>query len=576
VKTTLHGGDLAAAVLRAEGVTCVFGLSGGHVAPIFDGLLTAGIRLIDTRHEEAAVMMAEGWARYTGRPGVAVVTAGPGVVNAFPGVAVAWQTRAPVVVIAGRASIARRDLGAMQDVDQVELMRPVTKWARTVLRTERIPDYLGAAFRQAVSGRPGPVFLDIPEDVVSREVAAADLSPRIHSATIEETSAGKAELPRESQDYRSSARPGADRDDVRRAAELIAGSKRPVIVAGSGVWWSGACADLVAFAERTGIPVYTRTMARGAVPDDHPLGAGFFPAGLMQADLALILGTRYDWTIGYGRPPLFPPDLKVIQVDIEPEEIGRNRRADVGLPGDVKVVLRQLQDALAELGDPRADPAWAAALKEMRESFRQMLGAGAGAGTGGSSGPIHPALLVQEVRANLPRETAIVLDGGDIAGFAMTTMDAYGPGSCTWVGGFGHLGVGIPYAIAAKLAQPERPVVVLTGDGSFGLGAMEFDTAVRHMVPIVSVIANDTAWGQVRHGQEAAFGPDRTPGTGLGWRSYEKVVQALGGYGECVERLDEVGPALRRAFASGLPACLNVPTDPTAVFRGMTAMWPIT
>ncbi len=589
LKATLHGGDLVAKVLKTEGVTCVFGLSGGHVSTIFDGLLTEGIRLIDTRHEEAAVMMAEGWARYTGRPGVAVVTAGPGVVNSFPGVAIAYQTRAPVVVIGGRASIARRDLGAMQDVDQVEIMRPVTKWARTVLRTERIPDYLGTAFRQATSGRPGPVFLDIPEDVCGGWIAAESLSPRIHSATIQETSAGKAELPESPEDHRSTGRPGADWEEVRRAAKLVAEAKRPVIVAGSGVWWSGACEDLVAFAERTGVPVYTRTMARGAVPDDHPLGAGFFPAGLMQADLVLILGTRYDWTIGFGRPPLFGPDLKVIQVDIEPEEIGRNRRADVGLPADVKVVLRQLGWALEQLGNPKADPAWAATLKEMRESFKRMLGAGTGAGTGAGEsgrqtgaevtnggGPIHPALLVQEVRARLPREAAIILDGGDIAGFAMTTMDAYGPGSCTWVGGFGHLGVGIPYAVAAKLAQPERPVAVITGDGSFGLGAMEFDTAVRHGVPIVCVIGNDTAWGQVRHGQEATFGPDRTPGTGLGWRSYEKVVTALGGYGERVDRLDQVGPALKRAFAYGLPACINVPTDPSAVFRGMTAMWPIT
>jgi len=571
---SVHGGDLVAKVLKTEGVTHVFGLSGGHVAPIFDGLLTEGIRIVDTRHEEAAVMMAEGWARYTGRPGVAVVTAGPGVVNAFPGVAIAHQTRAPVVVIAGRSSIARRDLGAMQDVDQVELMRPVTKWARTVLRTDRIPDYVGTAFRQAATGRPGPVFLDIPDDVVRGNVPEDLISPRAHTTTIQETSAGKTELPERREDYRSSGRPGADWDDVKRAAELIASAERPVIVAGGGAWWAGAVDDLLAFAEATGIPVYSRSMARGAVPDDHPLGAGFFPAGLMQADLALILGTRYDWTLGYGRPPLFTPDLKVIQVDIEPEEIGRNRRADVGLPGDVKVVLKQLGWALQELGNPKADPLWAAQLKAMRESFKGMLGAGAEAGR--DTTPIHPALLVQEVRACLPREAAIILDGGDIAGFAMTTMDAYGPCSCTWVGGFGHLGVGIPYAIAAKLARPERPVVVITGDGSFGFGAMEFDTAVRHGVPIVCVIGNDKAWGQVKHGQEATFGPGRTPGTELGWRRYEAVVKALGGYGESVEKLDEVGPALERAFASGLPACINVPTDPGAVFRGMTALWPIT
>ncbi len=584
-KTAYHGGDLVAKVLKSEGVTHVFGLSGGHVAPIFDGLLTEGLRLIDTRHEEAAVMMAEGWARYTGKPGVAVVTAGPGVVNAFPGLAVAHQTKSPVVVLAGRATIERRDLGAMQDVDQVELVRPVTKWARSVLRTERIPDYLATAFRQAASGRPGPVFLDVPEDVLTGQVTA-------------EAAAGL--LPASPEDYRSFARPGADEADVARAARLLVESKRPVLVAGGGVWWSGASEDVLAFAEATGIPVYSRSHARGVVPDDHPLGCGFFPAALMQADLVLVLGTRYDWTIGYGRPPLFGPDLKVIQVDIEPEEIGRNHRADVGLPGDAKVVLGQLRRALEEQGaipprseaapvtgpggrhpgppNPLVDPAWVATCKGLRESFRAMLGAPAGAleAAAAGTGPIHPSLLVQEVRARLPREAAIVLDGGDIAGFAMTTMDAYGPGSCTWVGGFGHLGVGLPFAIAAKLAQPERPVVLITGDGSFGLHAMEFDTAVRHGVPIVSVVGNDRAWGQVKHGQEVSFGPDRTPGTELGWRRYEKVVEALGGYGERVEKLADVGPALERAFASGLPACLNVPTDPTAVFRGMTALWPIT
>jgi len=559
--STYHGGQLVAKTLKAEGVTTVFGLAGGHVSPIFDGLLTEGIRIIDTRHEEAAVMMAEGWARYTGRPGVAVVTAGPGVVNAFPGVAVADQTKSPVVVIAGRSTIERRELGAMQDVDQVELMRPVTKWSRSVLRTERIPDYVATAFRQALSGRPGPVFVDIPDDVIQGTLPVDEVE-------------AKGLLPAGPADYRTETRQGADEAAVRAAAELIADAERPVIVAGGGVWWSGAMDEVRAFAEATGIPVYSRSMARGVLPDDHPLGVGFFPAGIMQADLVLILGTRYDWTIGYGRPPLFSPELKVIQVDIEPEEIGRNRRADVGLPGDVRVVVGQLRKALEAFGSPKADPAWAARLKEMRDSLKHMLGAGSGVSR--ETTPVHPALLVQEVRACLPRDAAIIVDGGDIAGFAMMTMDAYGPGSCTWVGGFGHLGVGLPYAIAAKLAQPERPVVLISGDGSFGFSAMEFDTAVRHKVPVVCVIGNDGAWGQVKHGQEETYGPDRTPGTELGWRHYEKVVEALGGHGEVVERLDDLGPALERALAAGKPACINVPTDPTAVFRGMTALWPIT
>jgi acetolactate synthase-1/2/3 large subunit len=549
-KDIWRGGDLVVRALKEEGVKYIFGLSGGHINTIFDACIDFGIKIIDTRHEQAAVNMAEGWARFTGKPGVAVVTAGPGSVNAFPGVAVAMQSGSPVVIISGRSSIERRDIGAMQDMDQIEVMRPVTKWSRSVYQTNRICEYMTSAFRQAQSGRPGPVFLEIPIDIVDGQ------------SHIEQVVWCKG--------YRTDHRPFGDPLAIERAAGLLTGAQRPVIIAGGGVWWSGAGEELRAFVEATHIPFYSRSMARGIIPDDHPLSGGMFPAGLTQADVALILGTKLDWTIAYGRPPIFHPEVKVIQVDIEQEEIGKNRPVEVGIPGDVRAVLAQLGQALR--GKYKAPESWAATVKAMMGGVRTQF-AGDVRKTGS---PVHPARLAQEVREFLPRDAALVIDGGDIAVFANVLLDAYSPGSLMWVGGFGHLGVGVPYANAAKLAQPERTVALLTGDGSFGLSLMELDTAVRHRIPIVCVVANDGGWGQIRRGQIAKYGKDRVVGSQLGNRPYHKMVEAMGGYGELVERAEDIKGALERAFKSGLPACINVITDPEPKFPGMDFPWQIT
>jgi acetolactate synthase-1/2/3 large subunit len=549
-KEIWRGGDLVVRALKQEGVKYIFGLSGGHINTIFDACIDFGIKIIDTRHEQAAVNMAEGWARFTGKPGVAVVTAGPGAVNAFPGVAVAMQSGSPVVIISGRSSIERRDIGAMQDLDQIEVMRPVTKWSRSVYQTNRICEYMTSAFRQSQSGRPGPVFLEIPIDIVDGQ------------SHIEQVVWCKG--------YRTDHRPFGDPLAIEKAAGLLSGAQRPVIIAGGGVWWSGAGEELRAFVEATHIPFYSRNMARGIIPDDHPLSGGMFPAGLTQADVALILGTKLDWTIAYGRPPIFHPEVKVIQVDIEQEEIGKNRPVEVGIPGDVRAVLAQLGQALR--GKYKAPESWAATVKAMMGGVRTQF-AGDVRKTGS---PVHPARLAQEVREFLPRDAALVIDGGDIAVFANVLLDAYSPGSLMWVGGFGHLGVGVPYANAAKLAQPERTVALLTGDGSFGLSLMELDTAVRHRIPIVCVVANDGGWGQIRRGQIAKYGKDRVVGSQLGNRPYHKMVEAMGGYGELVERAEDIKGALERAFKSGLPACINVITDPEPKFPGMDFPWQIT
>ncbi len=547
----LHGGNLVAKMLKKEGVELIFSLSGGHINPIFDGCLTEGIRIIDTRHEQAAVHMAEGWARFTGKPGVALITAGPGVVNAIPGIAVASQSAAPVVVIAGRSSLARRDLGSMQDVDQIELVRPLTKWARSAYQTHRLPEYVAAALRHAVTGRPGPTFMEIPIDTVH------DTTPQT--------------MVRFPSSYYTKARPCAEDIDIQKAADLIKEAKQPVILAGSGVYWSGAAQELIQYAELTGTPVYTRNMGRGTIPDDHPLSGGFFPMGLMQADLIIVIGTRFDWTCGYGRPPLFNASAKLIQIEILAEDIGQNRPVDVGLVGDVKAVLQQL---LANLKTQsfQVDTEWPAMIQNMKA-----LGLSASAeGMNSDAEPIHPARLCKELAEYLPRNATVLPDGGDIAGFAVSIIKAMEPASFIWNGAFGQLGTGLPYALAGKLANPDRPIVVISGDGSFGFSAMEFDTAVRHNLPVVTVISNDGGWGQIRRVQRQNFGADRVIGCDLlGCQRYDLMVEALGGFGILVQKLADLRPALDAAFESGKPACVNVQTDPNALFMGMNLPWKI-
>ncbi|OPL12321.1 MAG: hypothetical protein AVO34_07370 [Firmicutes bacterium ML8_F2] len=544
----LLGGDLVAEMLKREGVELIFSLSGGHINPIYNGCRNRDIRIIDTRHEQAAVHMAEGWARYTGKPGVAAVTAGPGVVNALPGMAVASQSGVPLVLIGGRSSLARRDIGAMQDIDQVELMRPLTKWARQVYQAERIPEYVAAAFRQAVSGRPGPVFLEIPVDLVGEDVSGTKV--RYPSA------------------YYCESRPCADSKDITLAATMLREAEHPVILAGSGAFWSGAAAELRQFAESTGIPVYTRNMGRGCFPENHPLAGGFFPIGLMQADVVLILGTRLDWTVGYGRPPLLKMSTKTIQVDIEPSEMGQNRPVEIGIIGDVKAVLQQLQEEMAGAA-MKMEENWPVTIQVMKEAARDS----ALQGTDQEAELIHPARLCRELDEILPDKNMLAVDGGDIAGFAVLTMKALSPSSLIWIGAFGHLGVGLPFGLAGKLAHPDRPVTVLTGDGAFGFTAMEFDTAVRHNIPVVCIIANDGGWGQIRRGQKRDF--EQTVGVELQTTRYDELARIMGGQGFYVEKIAELKPALEKAFASGKPSIINVRTDPDTGFSGMELPWKI-
>jgi len=534
----LHGGQLVVKALQREGVKYIFSLSGGHLLRIYDATIEAGIKIIDTRHEQAAGHMAEGWSLATGEMGVCAVTAGPGLTDAVTAIANAKMSNSPMLVLGGRSALFENDIGALQDLDQMSLMLPITKWASKCHEAKRIPEYISMAYRHAMSGRPGPAYLELPFDVLSQEVEESDVP-----------------FP---ENYRPKYRAAGQPEAIEEAAELLAKAERPLIICGAGGLWADAGEALTAFAEKTGIPVMTRSYGNGVVPDSNRLtitGTLMAAMGPMsQADLILLLGSRVNFSMMYGR--FFPPEVKIIQVDIEPTELGINRGPDVGIHGDIKVVVEQLTEAVPAT----PDRAWGTETTKMVQDVTDMtLGA-----VDMDAVPIHPSRLVCDIRDVVGGEGVYVCDGGDIHLFGVETFPAERPGSLLATGlAFGCLGVGLPFALAQKLANPDRTVILLSGDGTFGLNGMEFDTAVRHGIPVVCVIGNDQAWGMIKHGQEGMFGKDRVLGCELGPVRYDLMVQGLGGHGEFVESPEDIKPALERAIASGKPACVNVLTDPT-------------
>ena len=538
---TVDGGDLVVRALKAQGARQIFALSGDYDMAIFDACLDEEIRIIDTRHEQAAVHMADGWARITGEPGVAVVTAGPGLANAVPGIINAHQMGSPVVAISGRVPLRDFDTGFGMDYSQTQLLAPITKWAATCYDPKRIPEYIAMAFRYAASGRPGPVFLDIPQDVLEAKLDESEVPPFPWS--------------------RTRARPQGDPDLVAEAVEALHDAQRPIIIAGSGVVWSGAAEQLRGLAELIQAPVLLNQMGRGCLPEDHPLCFGPYRVGARDADVILVVGSRINFWLNKGQPPVFAaPEAgqRWIQIDIDAGEIGRNRPIEIGIAGDARRVLEQLIDnARGMKGWGRPD--WVSEVQRQGQSRRQRVEADAAS----DNVPIHPLRLCKEIGDFLDRESTLVVDGGDCAVFAAMGMRVYGPGRWMDQGNLGLIGSGIPFAIAAKLARPQEQVLVLNGDGTFGLNGMEMDTAIRHNLPIVVVVANDSAWGMIKHRQEIIYGANRVVGTELRPTRYDQVVEALGGYGEFVERPQDIRPALERAFASGKTALINVATDPT-------------
>jgi acetolactate synthase I/II/III large subunit len=539
------GGELLVRELAKQGVTEVFALSGGHIDPIFQACVDHGIRIIDTRHEAAATHMADGYARTTGRPGVAIVTAGPGVTNAITGLANAYMDAIPIICIGGRSPLRDDDRLPLQGMDQIALVAPITKFARTVLQTERIPEYIAMAWRHAVSGRPGPVFLDIPIDILFSSVE------EVAAPTFERFAPDGLPVPRV--------------DAVDRALDLLAAAERPAIFAGGGVMFSGAQDELRQFVAMTQIPVLANSKARGAIPEWSNMGYGNFALAsspLAQAaaggppDVVMLLGARVGMFTGAGAFSFIPSTAKVIQVDIEPEEIGRSRDVDVGLVGDIRETLLLMMDRARGRVFHKND-LWLNGLAQSRQALRDMHTA-----VMTREGPIHQARLAREIADYFQGDGIIVADGGETSLWIAEQAIIGSAGDFLSHGYLGCLGVGIPFAIAAAVARPDKRVMLIAGDGSVGLNIAEFDTAVRHKVPIVVVVNNDQGWGMIRHGQASRYGSDRVVGAELGPTRYDLVGEGFGMHAEHVTAASGIKPALDRAFASGLPSCINVLTDP--------------
>jgi acetolactate synthase I/II/III large subunit len=554
-----HGGVHAARALKANGVETIFGLPGGHILPLLEGARREGLPLIGTRHEENAVFMAEGWALATGRVAVVAVTAGPGLTNALPGIAEANAAGVPVVVIAGRTGMGQRGRGAVQDFDQLAAVAPMTKWRAECLTTERVPEYVAEAVGRARSGAPGVAYLEVPQNVLARTVAAEpSQGPGGHVI--------------------DAARPVPVAGDVDRAVALLQAAERPVVVAGSGAFFSGAGPALVSFAERTGIPVITTSAARGLVDDDHPKCLGGLVHGgiaLASADVSLVLGSRFNANLVYGGLPLFPPDQQVVQVDIRSEHLGGQRSPEVGLTGDVAATLDALAGAWTAA--PDAFDGWTARAREGAEASWASWNAECVRPANG----IHPGWLARETArfADEQGASTFVSDGGDSVLWGLAMSKAHRPGTNMCIGSaMGTLGIGLPFGLAARAARPVEPVFVFTGDGAFGLSAIEVDTAARHGLGVVIVVVNNGGWGDVRHEQRMFYGPEADQGAELSTMRYDLLAHAVGGHGERVTEPSEVRPALERACKAaeeGVPAIVDAVTDPEVMsdlMRNLSAL----
>jgi acetolactate synthase-1/2/3 large subunit len=537
-----------ARTLRERGVTTLFALPGGHILPLLDACLDEDIRVVGTRHEGAAVLAAEGWALATGDTGVAAVTAGPGFANGLIGLLDAGAWSVPLVMLAGRTGRSKQGRGAVMDIDQRAIAAPIAKWTASCDDAGRVPRYVAGAMHRARSGCPGAVYLEVDAHAVYARAAPLDVVPPGFPASFPRPCAAPAEI-------------GA-------LTAALASAERPLILAGSGAFWSDAGAEIARFAELAQIPVITASAARGVVPDAHPWSLGSLVHGglaLPSADCVLVLGSAFNANVMYGGAPLFGSDQTVLQVDIAADRIGGNHAADVAVVGDIASVVRDLCDAW-DAGPPGRDE-WlgrarmlaAASLafwdRQVDEHPGPLVHAGAAARE-----------LASFVRERFQGSATLVADGGDALAWALAYFGAELPGRLlTTTTALGTLGVGMPFALAAQAARPQEPVFLFSGDGSFGLSAMEVDTAVRHHLPVIVVVSNNGGWGDVQHEQDDAFGPGRHVASTLPGARYDRLAEALGGHGERVEHLDELRPALERSMDSGVCSVIDVQTDPAVL-----------
>jgi len=537
-------GELVAATLAGLGVREIFALHGSHLDPLYMACEEFGIRLTDTRHEAAAGHAADAYARSSnGRLGVCAITAGPGFTNALTAMANAYLDRIPTLFIAGAAPAREEETNTLQGgFDAVAMARPVTKWAQRINEPDRIVPFVRRAAELALSGAPGPVFLEIPIDVMFWPTD---------------------EQPPRTEHWARPVAPAPQADAVASAIETLRQAERPVMIAGGGVMLTDSGRRLREFAERTGIPVIASQKALGVLPDGHPLYAGA-AAGLAMAagsgapaDVVLLLGARMGMFLGGAMGAIIPAEAKVIQIEINPEEIGRVRMADLPIIADVGAAIDALTVRASE-GDWPDRSAWAEKLRGFRQAARNSF---ADAPKETAPGKLHPGHAVAAIMDALPEGTAVIADGGEAGNWVGDLVRSPGAGQHLRCGYLGCLGISPGFAIGAARARPDRPVICFAGDGGVGFNIQEFDTMVRHGLPIVTVVLNNSEWGMSRNAQNLLYGRNREVIVTLGDTRYDEIAAGFGVRARRIDRYDDLADAVREAFASGKPACLNVITD---------------
>jgi acetolactate synthase I/II/III large subunit len=531
------GAELFVDTAAQLGLDTIFTLVGDHLNEVLAEAARRGIRIVDMRHESGVTHAADAWARIHRRPALALVTGGPGHTNALTGMATANLAGSPLIAVSGSRPSNMAHRQAFQDIDQVGMARPVTKWAAEVPDAGQIPRYLAQAYSTANAGRKGCVHLTVPVDLFRQE-----------GVRSREPEAGMNLMG------------GVAPREIESAIAMLREAERPVVIAGSGIWWAGAEEALRRFIEHTETPLYTITMARGTVPDEHPLAMGYADPALnyavhrafREADLFVVVGKRIDYRLALGGARLFPQDARFIQIDIHEGELGLNRTLDVAICADARAAL----EALTEAAGPapwKARP-WLDRVRGLREEWEIALARHAA----DEGAPMHPAAFFRELQMALPRDVLYSWDGGDFAHWGRASLAARQAGGWIRLGPLGTIGSSLPNGVALQLAHPGRPVAVITGDGALGFYLAEMDSAVRHRLPMVLIVGNDAGWGLERELQSWASGGAPTVACELQSARYDLIMKGFGGGGETVERPEQVRPAVDRAFAAGVPYCLNV------------------
>jgi acetolactate synthase I/II/III large subunit len=552
----VSGGHLVAKALKAEGVDTIFTLCGGHIIDIYDGCVDEGIRIIDVRHEQVAAHAADGYARQTGKLGCVVTTAGPGCTNAVTGIATALRSESPVLHIGGQGALTQHMMGSLQDLPHVDMMRPITKFAASVRSTERVADMISMAARECFAGAPGPAYLEIPRDVLDREIDAT-----------------KAVLP-EAGKYRASTKSLGDPADIEKLADLLVAAARPVILIGSQVWTCRGHEPALDLVRALDIPAYFNGAGRGLLPPGDPHHFDRTRReGFDKADVIVIVGTPFDFRMGYGKR--LGRNAQVVQIDMDYRTVGKNRDVSLGLVGDPGVILgavRQAATGRIDKGKAQARKDWMAELRQLEKAATDKL---MPLFTSDQS-PIHPYRVAWEINEFLTEDTIYIGDGGDVVTISAQAVRPRRPGHWMDPGALGSLGVGTGFALAAKLAHPAKEVLCYYGDGSFGMTAFDMETANRFGAPYIAVIGNNSAMNQIRYGQITKYGEQRgSVGNLLGDVPFGKFAEMLGGYGEEVRDPREIAPALKRAREAvqrdRRSAVINIWVDPREYAPGTKA-----